>query len=444
MNSSSASKPDQRPVLTLLGLTRNTDNYGVRVLLSAGVQELARCNPEAEIVILDYGRQPEAWIEPTRTGDREVRLINLRFSWRLYLPNNVFRLLGIVLVSRFLPFSNAFRRRIWGSNPWLREMLRARAHYAISGGDSFSDIYGIRRFLYVALPQILVLLLQRPLVLLPQTYGPFAGWLARGLARYIVRGACTVFSRDQAGVGMIQSLAGSSKLVVHAVPDIGFAMTAEPLNDSILRTISEFRAGRPLVGLNASSLLYMGGYTGDNMFGLREAFPQLIAALVDHLVGALGTQVLLVPHVCGGPQSQEDETRVCKNLELRFRPLHGDRVRYLNEPLNHRQMKSLIGQCDLFIGARMHACIGAVSQCIPSVCLAYSGKFAGVMQPLGAGARVVDLRTAGTAEILRVTTEVFEQRSKLQEELHSAAAKILRQSDRQFTLNPSDGSILAS
>ena len=65
------------------------------------------------------------------------------------------------------------RERILASNPWLDALARADIAVAVSGGDSFSDIYGLGRFFYMVLPQWLVLLLDRPLVLLPQTLTVF-------------------------------------------------------------------------------------------------------------------------------------------------------------------------------------------------------------------------------------------------------------------------------
>lgn len=418
------------PIVALLGLTRNTENFGVRVLLTSAVESLAKADPSAEIVLFDYGYQPEVWTEQTPVGPKSIRLINLRFSWRLNLPNNVFRLVLAVMLSRLLPVS--VRERNWGRNPWLREILRARAHFSISGGDSFSDIYGMQRFLYVALPQVLVLLMQRPLVLLPQTYGPFDGWFARRVARYILKRSRTVFSRDEIGLDVVREVSGSLGAAVQVVPDIGLAMTPEPISPKLHGWISEMKTRGPLVGLNVSSLLYMGGYTGDNMFRLRENFPALIDALVEHLVVTLGARVLLVPHVCGGPGSEEDESRLCQKLEDKFRKDWGDRVCSLNEQLNHRQMKAVIGGCDLFLGARMHACIAAVSQGVPSVCLAYSKKFAGVMKPLGNGVRVSDLRVATIPEILAVTTELFRHRVALRQELQVSAAEVVCQLEREF------------
>ena len=410
-------------ILSLLGVTRNTDNYGVRVLLSSAVDLLSSSYPDANIVLLDYGRESKIWREQTPAGAKTVRLINLRFSWRILLPNNIFRLLFSVLLSRMLP--GVVRTRLWPRNPWLHDVLSASVHFSLAGGDSFSDIYGLRRFVYVSLPQILVLLMQRPLVLLPQTYGPFGGFLSRWIARWILRRAHLVCSRDAEGVKTVRDLFREEAPEVVVVPDLGFSMAAESLDEQSRNAVSMLRKNAPLIGLNISSLLWMGGYTGDNMFGLKESFPSLIRSLVEYLVKELGARVMLVPHVCGGESSQEDERRICRIFQAEQQCRFPKDIVYLDHTLNHRQMKGLIGQCDVFIGARMHACIAAASQEVPTVCLAYSAKFAGVMKWIHSGVRVMDLRRVGSADVADVCGDVFRNREKLRNELHQAVPPLI-------------------
>src|SRR5260370_12066707 len=79
---------------------------------------------------------------------------------------------------------------------------------SIAGGDSFSDIYGMERLLYVSLPQILALLLGKRLILLPQTIGPFRGGFAKTVARYILNRAERVYSRDDRGLEELKALVG--------------------------------------------------------------------------------------------------------------------------------------------------------------------------------------------------------------------------------------------
>jgi polysaccharide pyruvyl transferase WcaK-like protein len=412
--------------IALLGVTRNTDNYGVRVLLSSAIEVLSNAEKESDMILLDYGKEPEEWRESTSNGERDVRLVNLRFSWRMYLPNNIFRLVGLAAIIRAFPGKDR-RRLLANRNLWLREITQRYAFYSIAGGDSFSDIYGLRRLLYVTLPQILVLLMEKPLILLPQTYGPFKTGTSRTLARWILRRAQAVYSRDTDGIDTIKTLTGESGPDVHVVPDIGFYMKCEPVDAKVISFIENIKSRGPLIGLNISKLLYMGGYTGNNMFQLREPFPALVDALVSYIVRNLGGQILLIPHVCGNMLSQEDETSLCKQLRENYSASYGDRVDYIDRKLNHRQMKTVIGKCDMFIGARMHACIGAVSQGVPTVCLAYSSKFAGVMRPLGDGAKIADLRVVTIADVINEVGRVFVERGilrrQLEEKLHEFEEK---------------------
>ena len=57
----------------------------------------------------------------------------------------------------------------------------------ICGGDSFSDIYGIRRFIFTVIPDIIAIFLNKSLILLPQTYGPYKSLIAKKIAYFIIK-----------------------------------------------------------------------------------------------------------------------------------------------------------------------------------------------------------------------------------------------------------------
>ncbi len=127
----------------LLGVTDNTNNYGVRVLLSGAVAVLSRTLQCDNVQILDYGRKPKTWTEHTAEGPVTVRVIDVRYSWRFHLPNNIFRLLAVVLLSRIIQ-NRARADRLLRSNVWLRQLLEAQSCLALSGGDSFSDLVRLK------------------------------------------------------------------------------------------------------------------------------------------------------------------------------------------------------------------------------------------------------------------------------------------------------------
>jgi colanic acid/amylovoran biosynthesis protein len=418
--------------VAVLGATLDTTNMGVGALAAGTIRCVLNVYPEADIRLLDYAKAPS--MQTLRLNGREISIpiINMRFSKRLYLSNNIAILLLIAAFLKVIP-SKRLRQWIGSKNACLREIQEMDLLVSIAGGDSFSDIYGIERLLYVSLPQILVLLLGKKLVLLPQTIGPFRGSLAKIVARFILRHAEKVYSRDYRGLEALRELVGQSHVAKRFAfcYDVGFVLEPfPPAHIDLVGFPSLNEHGIPLVGLNVSGLLWMGGYTRDNMFGLRADYRELIESLVEFLISKKGASVLLVPHVFGSDPDSESDTGACERVYEELKDRYDGRLGLLRGRYNQNEIKHVIGRCDFFVGARMHACIAAVSQCIPAVCVAYSDKFIGVMETIGIESIVADARRMSISDILQSIGETYEQRTVLRKKLEAKMPEV-----REVVLN---------
>ncbi|MBI2400635.1 MAG: polysaccharide pyruvyl transferase family protein, partial [Deltaproteobacteria bacterium] len=316
------------------------------------------------------------------------------------------------------------RRWIIGSNPYLREIDEADMAASIAGGDSFSDIYGLSRFFYVALPQVLILLMGKPLVQLPQTIGPFASKLPRAIARAILKHSSVIYSRDYPGLletRKILGITGKNERIRFCY-DMGFVLDPVVPNALLIELAGH---SRPLtdaqctVGLNVSGLLFMGGYTRANMFGLKADYRELVGEIIEFLINRKKARVVLVPHVFGGPEHTESDSTVCERLYSELKPRYGERLSFLSGTYDQGEIKHMIGMCDFFIGSRMHACIAALSQCIPAVPIAYSRKFIGVMESIEVESYVADPCALETGAILDIIDKAFEDRTAIAEKLRA-------------------------
>jgi polysaccharide pyruvyl transferase WcaK-like protein len=81
----------------------------------------------------------------------------------------------------------------------------------------------------------------------------------------------------------------------------------------------------------------------------------------------------------------------------------------------------------------MHACIGALSQCVPAVGLAYSDKFLGVFQSAGVGDAIIDLRKADAAEAIERTMASLNERVQLADQLRRRVPAIKEDIVRTFS-----------
>lgn len=388
-----ATKP---ATLLLLGVELEADNLGLEALAAGAVAAWREFRSDGALTVLDYAHAPKTVCVSHRDNRIPVPTVPMRFSWRLHLSNNIVRLLWTTLWTRPLPrkMRDVLRRR----NRCLRTILEADLVAALSGGDSFSDIYGLGRFFYVLLPQVLVLWTGRPLRLLPQTCGPFRTRVARRLAAYVLRRAERVHTRDPNGVAAVKALAGDRTNRVRFAHDLGFALAPQTPSADRLLWIETLKRSGPLVGLNVSGLLYAGGYTRGNMFGLAVDYRELMRELLRRLLERGGHAVVLVPHVWG--QGLEGDPPACADAREQLPPDSRSRVHLVAGRWTAGEIKHLIGQCEFFIGSRMHACIAALSQAVPAAGLAYSPKFAGVFESVGLGNLVFNLDTVSREQVL--------------------------------------------
>ena len=410
------------PKVILLGAGFETGNMGVAALASGTIASALDAFPGAKIYLLDGARESKVYDLWDRDRPLQAELVNLRFSKQLFLPNHIVRLLVTALCLRLLP--SAARQAVIGRNRWLNLINSADIIAAISGGDSFSDIYGLRRLLYVTLPQLLVLSLGRPLVLLPQTYGPFKSRLAKTIARFVLKRAHRVYSRDIPGLEEVRKLIGDSGPPAEFAYDMGFALEPHAPPPATVALLSQLKQGGSLVGLNVSGLLYVGGYTGHNMFGLKADYRKLLLLVVEHLAAHSDCNVLLIPHVFG--DSRESDISAAEQFWGALPANLKNRVHCLEGRFDHHQIKYIIGQCDFFLGSRMHACIAAISQCVPSVALAYSKKFLGVMRSIDMESAVADLSENDEAEVMVRLTNTYISRARVQEQLETTMPAVKR------------------
>ncbi len=399
--------------ILLLGATFGSGNMGVCALTAGSIEACLLAWQNAKILLLDYEKTPVTFQYSSMTGPVEVELLNLRFSKRVFLRNNIALLIVLATVLKLVPFS--LRRYIVLRNKYLNEIDKADFTFAISGGDSFSDIYGLRRFLYVSLPQILVEIMAKKIVLLPQTIGPFNGWFAGGLARYILKRASVIYSRDFLGMKELKELLGEyfDGRRLRFCYDVGFAVN--PVRQEKMDTDGFEDRDRhyPAVGFNVSGLLWMGGYKQNNQFGLKTDYRLLIERLISHFIEEKNATVLLIPHVFEEEEDSESDQIICKKLYQDLKGKFGNRLYLARGRYDQSGIKYIIGLCDFFIGSRMHACIGALSQCIPAVPIAYSKKFIGVMETIGVEQNVADPRTMNAEEIVGVVDKAWNGRKNI-------------------------------
>lgn len=393
------------------GASLDVGNRGCRALAASFIKLALKNRPKARLNLL-YGNREGGKRRVQIAGESvELNIVNCRLSPKARISEHCLWILLLACIQRILPIGRV-RDKIVRSNRWLSTLKEADFVGEIRGGDSFSDIYGMKRFVIGLLPCAVAILMRKKLVLLPQTYGPFKSNLAKRIAKFVLLRSHRVFSRDTESIEVIRQVLGpgGSRKAVDFCPDIAFYLEPVLSSEPNIHPPLDRTAAPVLVGLNISGLLCVGGFSRDNQFGLRFDYEMFSHTLLNWFMEKTNAHVLLIPHVVSSGIEGEDELFICQKLQRAQDFRYEERVHVVMQEYDQNEIKGIIGLCDFFIGARMHACIAALSQGIPTIGLAYSRKFRGVFESVGANEFTIDMRDKGDEEILQLISIAFAKR----------------------------------
>ena len=411
------------PRLCLFGAAPDTANLGVSALFLSVVSSVAARYPNAALTVFDFGRG--------------VRIDEVEVNGRAFR----FARCGANLSRRYYRKDSLFNMRMSAAlgglaNPGVRAMAEADAVLDISGGDSFSDIYGDKRFESMTQPKRLALRLGAPLVLLPQTYGPFDRPKNLRIAKAILGEASMAWARDGRSFEVLQKLLGErtdDQRHCSGV-DVAFALPrSEPESIPERLTSWLFRErSKPIVGFNVSGLIYNQGPAGSRHFGFKDDYQEIVRSILRRFINQTDALVLLVPHVLARLGHYESDPQACGDVAAALGN-DDERVLVLDGRYNAMEMKWVIAQLDFFCGTRMHSTVAALSSGIPTTAIAYSGKTAGVFETCGQGDCVADPRFLTAQQCVEKIWQAWERRELISASLVDRAGEVRRLASEQFS-----------
>jgi colanic acid/amylovoran biosynthesis protein len=408
--------------LSLFGAAGTNANLGVRALMVSVVTGVRHHAYSSDITVFDDGFGVGAASVPSNAGPVGYRRCGARFSRRVYRQESYW---NVRLSMRTVPLANRVAKLL----------LQSDAVLDITGGDSFTDLYGDRRFAASLASKKLSLEAGRRLILLPQTYGPFGSLDTRREAADALRGATAVWARDETSYGTVMELLGEAfdpdrhRLGV----DVAFGLEAVAPPEALRSSVSEFlerQRGAPLVGINVSGLLYNDPHASVR-YGLGFDYRALMVSLLHRLLSETDAAVMLVDHVLAPAGKVEADRAASSDLIASVPEKDCHRILRVSDAPGPSEVKWCISRCDWFVGARMHATIAALSSGVPTAAVAYSHKVVGVFASCGLEGSVADVGTDFEGAMTTIW-DSFEQRAVQRSRLGRQLPAVLDRASSQM------------
>lgn len=241
---------------------------------------------------------------------------------------------------------------------------------SLCGEDFFSDNWSLHNCIFRLAQCFCALLLQKKLIILAQTFGPFKRRWSRSMARFCTKHATLVTTRDHRSYEELMALVGECPHIMET-RDLAFLLkptdweTATERHPELANLPPRFVA----VSVSktfASNVLRTNGAAR----AAPERFHDAMAKCLDEFAANTRIPIVFVPQVVVGPSGDDrrDAHEVLKRMN------HHNDVSVCGNEYTAGELKAVIGRAYIVVACRMHAQVAAVSQGIPVLALAYSPK----------------------------------------------------------------------
>lgn len=265
----------------------------------------------------------------------------------------------------------------------------------ISGGGSLlQDVTSDRSLYYYLSIVYLAKKLGKPVMLYSQGIGPVRGQLARKAMRQVCNMADLITVRDEGSSFELRNM-GITRPVIKVTADPVLALN--PVDKQFGRKILQnYRqeGNAPLVSIAVREWKDWSHYK------------QVLAETADYLITEYGAKIIFLPM-----QFPED-ILAAEKVMRRMR----EQAVILRDKYSIVELMSLVGNCDLLIGIRLHALVFAAIMNVPVIGLSYDPKIERFMESLKEPC-VGKLKDITTSKLLEKAAEFFSDNAEFKENL---------------------------
>jgi len=395
---------DERPLFILAGNTPY-ENRGCEAIIRGTTTILRESFPDPRFVCMStFQNENQYRIQCQQETDEDITHLAtlkglskrdvIRSFWRPETWNKVYQYF--------------FDRSSFSSKPYLNMIPYLDDTTAVLsvGGDNYSLDYGLpNRFISL---DDLVLAHKRPLAIWGASVGPFGTMpdFERFMSEHL-KTVTGIFARESATIDYLKSIGVTENVFPVADP----AFLLEPAKPD-----GEMHGEEEAIGLNMSP--WMAKYVTGGDF---EQWVSAGASIVSGLIKTTGMPVFLIPHVT----SQFDNDYAFLQRVIALLPKNKENITLVDSRYNAAELKWIISQMTLFVGARTHSTIAALSSGVPTLSLSYSINANGINRDIfGHTDYCLDPHEVSARSVADRTALILDQRDSIKMELHKRIPEI--------------------
>ncbi|AXB30269.1 colanic acid biosynthesis pyruvyl transferase WcaK [Vibrio campbellii] len=367
--------------ILILG-NHSCSNRGDAAILRGLVEHITRTYPTSKITATTRYTQAAHFILPETTfiNDSLFKAEFLGNRVSRFIKNRLFKYLGVsALKDGGFKFAHNEHKKFAASLEQYDLIIQV-------GGSFFVDLYGSKQYEAPLIAQSKKI----PYIMIGHSVGPFSTTESQSLAR-ICFDKTPLLLRESVSLKHCDTLALPNP---HIIQSADTAWLVSPSRVSLPLEIESFIT-QPTIALTLRDLRPF-----DVRLGIsQEEFERQIIQLCEHL-NQRGYQIIFASTCTGLDGYHKDDRMVAQKIA---RQLKNPKTAYVvMDELDDVQLGSLLGQCVLTIGTRLHSAIISKNFGTPAFAIAYEHKSQGILNQMGLSMYSIDIHQVASEATINV------------------------------------------
>ena len=237
----------------------------------------------------------------------------------------------------------------------------------------------------------------KPLIMFPNSIGPFKTWIGRFLSRISLNSCDYLLIRDPISYAIINEL----KISTPKILTYDTALLFKKRSNSSFKVFP-----KPVIGVSP------GIYSHSLSESEVENYILAHSKSLDTLIERYGFFVVFLPHYISG--FSNDDFEISKFIIERMKNKSKTKI---IETKDAAELKEYLDSMDIVLSSKMHPAILAASGYVPVFCVAYDHKQTAFFQRLGMSECVLNLRNISYENLFSGINLVWNKRDFLKESL---------------------------
>ena len=263
--------------------------------------------------------------------------------------------------------------------------------------------------------------LNKMVIFLPNSYGPFDGFTVKNQVRKVFSQLDLVYARECVSAESLGNLL--NKKIVEEM-DLGFFLQKGEEKKAI-EMLAKYNLSDSdrIIGITVRPWRFPGSQNSKELY---LQYIKSVTDLVHHIVGK-GYKVALCNQSLG-PNSHEDDRNAIQDL---LKGIKHSSVVWINENLTCEELKALYSNFYFFVGTRFHSIIFSLTSLIPSIAIGYGGnKARGIMSDFNLDEFVIQIDDVESDLLISTFDNAIGRYNEIKHKLSRSMVSVLESRNR--------------